>query len=199
MDTDRLKEALQFVERETHLRTKSYRMLSDGVQGEFLQAFSLMSRPANILEIGTFTGYATLCLYRGLREDGLLETIESDDEMTDIFSRAFSIAGADRICAIHGDAEKVIPTLGHMYDIVYIDADKRKYSTFYDLVFDKVRHGGYILADNVLWSGKPDMPSAPHDIQTESIIGFNMKTASDPRVERLTIPIRDGLALIRKK
>lgn len=199
MDTDRLKEALQFVERETHLRTKSYRMLSDGVQGEFLQAFSLMSRPANILEIGTFTGYATLCLYRGLREDGLLETIESDDEMTDIFSRAFSIAGADRICAIHGDAEKVIPTLGRMYDIVYIDADKRKYSTFYDLVFDKVRHGGYILADNVLWSGKPDMPSAPHDIQTESIIGFNMKTASDPRVERLTIPIRDGLALIRKK
>lgn len=199
MDTDRLKEALEFVERETHLRTKSYRMLSDGVQGEFLQAFSLMARPSRILEIGTFTGYATLCLYRGLSENGLIETIETDDEMTDIFSRAFSIAGADRICTIHGDAEKIIPTLNNTYDIVYIDADKRKYSTFYDLVFDKVRHGGYILADNVMWSGKPDMPSVPHDRQTEAIIGFNTKTASDPRVERLTIPIRDGLALIRKK
>lgn len=199
MDTDRLKEALQFVERETHLRTKSYRMLSDGIQGEFLQAFSLMANPSNILEIGTFTGYATLCLYRGLSENGLIETIETDDEMTDIFSRAFSIAGADRICAIHGDAEKIIPTLEHTYDIVYIDADKRKYSTFYDLVFGKVRHGGYIMADNVLWSGKPDMQSVPHDRQTEAIMEFNRKTASDPRVERLTIPIRDGLALIRKK
>lgn len=199
MNTDRLKEALRFVERETHLRTKSYRMLSDGIQGEFLQAFSMMARPEAILEIGTFTGYATLCLYRGLAPDGIIDTIETDDEMTDIFSKAFRIAGADRINPIHGDAKDIIPLLDRTYDIVYIDADKRQYSEYYDLVFGKVRPGGYILADNVMWSGKADTCSGAHDRQTESIIGFNNKTASDPRVERLLIPIRDGLALMRKK
>ena len=199
MKPDKLKEALSFIERETHLRTKSYRMLSDGVQGEFLQAFSLMVKPEAILEIGTFTGYSTLCLYRGLKEGGVLDTIEIDDEMTDIFSRAFSIAGADMIKAHHGDAEEIIPGLNKTYDIVYIDADKRRYSSYYDKVFDMVRPGGWILADNALWSGKTAEPGSHTDRQTASSIGFNNKSASDPRVRRLILPIRDGLALIYKK
>ncbi len=199
MNPEKLKEALTFIERETHLRTKSYRMLSDGVQGEFLQAFSLMVKPEAVLEIGTFTGYATLCLYRGLREDGVLDTIEIDDELTDIYTRAFSIAGADRIHPHLQDASTLIPKLDRMYDIVYIDADKRLYPAYYDMVFDKVRPGGYILADNVLWSGKTASDTHPTDKQTAAIMEFNKKTASDPRVERLVLPIRDGLALIHKR
>ena len=182
MNPYKLREALSFIERETHLRTKSYRMLSDGVQGEFLQAFSLMVRPEAVLEIGTFTGYATLCLYRGL-----------------IYTRAFSIAGADRIHPHLQDASTLIPKLDRMYDIVYIDADKRLYPAYYDMVFDKVRPGGYILADNVLWSGKTASDTHPTDKQTAAIMEFNKKTASDPRVERLVLPIRDGLALIHKR
>ena len=199
MDTARLKKALAFIERQTHLRTKSYRMLSDGVQGEFLQAFSLMVRPGAILEIGTFTGYATLCLCRGLRPGGTGDTIEKDDEMTDIFTEAFSIAGADGIRCLPGDAAGIIPKLDTVYDIVYIDADKREYSAYYDMVLDKVRPGGYILADNVLWSGKAGSETPGHtDRQTEAIMEFNKKTASDPRVRRLILPIRDGLAVLYK-
>lgn len=199
MNPARLKEALSFIERETHLRTKSYRMLSDGVQGEFLQAFSLMVRPEAVLEIGTFTGYATLCLYRGLRENGVLDTIEIDDELTDIYTSAFSIAGADRIYPHLQDAAVLIPKLDRLYDIVYIDADKRLYPAYYDMVFDKVRPGGYILADNVLWSGKAAPEAHSGDRQTTAIMEFNKKTASDPRIKRLVLPIRDGLALIHKK
>lgn len=198
MSPEQLKDALAFIERETHLRTKSYRMLSDGIQGEFLQAFSMMVKPQSVLEIGTFTGYATLCLYRGLRKNGILDTIEIDDEMTDIYLRAFDIAGADRIRPHTGDAGNVIPALDGQYDIVYIDADKRKYSAYYDMVFDKVRPGGWILADNLLWSGKVLQDKPPADSQTASILEFNKKTASDTRIRRLILPIRDGLGLFNK-
>lgn len=173
-------------------------MLSDGVQGEFLQAFSLMLRPEAILEIGTFTGYATLCLYRGLRENGVLDTIEIDDEMTDIYMEAFRIAGADRIRPHTADAKKVLPGLDRMYDLVYIDANKREYSTYYDMVFDKVRPGGFILADNVIWSGKTMMDIPPSDTQTTAIMEFNKKTVSDIRIRRLILPIRDGLGVFYK-
>lgn len=200
MDTAKLKSALAFIERETHLRTKSYRMLSDGVQGEFLQAFSIMARPRAILEIGTFTGYATLCLSRGLLPGGHIDTIEIDDEMTDIFTRAFAMAGAgDAIRPHTGDALSIIPTLSGPYDIVYIDADKREYCNYYDMVFGKIRPDGYILADNVLWSGKTALAAPPHDRQTASIMDFNSRTAADPRTESLILPIRDGLAVIHKK
>lgn len=200
MDTVKLKSALAFIERETHLRTKSYRMLSDGVQGEFLQAFSIMVRPRAILEIGTFTGYATLCLSRGLLPGGHIDTIEIDDEMTDIFTRAFAMAGAgDAIRPYTGDALSIIPKLSGPYDIVYIDADKREYCNYYDMVFGKVRPDGYILADNVLWSGKTALSAPPHDRQTASIMDFNSRTAADPRTESLILPIRDGLAVIHKK
>ncbi len=163
-------ETLAYIERATHLRTKSFRMLSNGVQGKFLQAFSMMVKPMRVLEIGTFTGYSSLCLSRGLQPGGYIDTLEIDDEMQDIFTTAFKRAGMQDIIHSHiGDAKQIIPTLEGPYDIVYIDADKREYSAFYDIIFPLVPRGGYILADNVLWSGKlqetldkindPDIPS----------------------------------------
>lgn len=198
MTAEQLKEALRYISKETHLRTKSYRMLSDGVQGEFLQAFSMMVSPKNILEIGTFTGYATLCLSRGLQVGGVIDTIEIDDELTEVFSTAFKIAQQDAIITHSGDAKEIIPTLDRLYDIVYIDANKREYAAYYDLIFPKVSSGGYILVDNVIWSGKIFSQKKHLDWQTEAIISFNDKVKSDCRVEVLTLPVRDGLSLIRK-
>jgi predicted O-methyltransferase YrrM len=198
MTAEQLKEALRYISKETHLRTKSYRMLSDGVQGEFLQAFSMMVSPKNILEIGTFTGYATLCLSRGLQVGGVIDTIEIDDELTEVFTTAFKIAQQDAIITHSGDAKEIIPTLDRIYDIVYIDANKREYATYYDLIFPKVSSGGYILVDNVIWSGKIFSQKKHLDWQTEAIISFNDKVKSDCRVEVLTLPVRDGLSLIRK-
>lgn len=173
-------------------------MLSDGVQGEFLQAFSMMVSPKNILEIGTFTGYATLCLSRGLQVGGVIDTIEIDDELTEVFTTAFKIAQQDAIITHSGDAKVIIPTLDRIYDIVYIDANKREYAAYYDLIFPKVSSGGYILVDNVIWSGKIFSQKKHLDWQTEAIISFNDKVKSDCRVEVLTLPVRDGLSLIRK-
>lgn len=198
MTAEQLKEALRYISKETHLRTKSYRMLSDGVQGEFLQAFSMMVSPKNILEIGTFTGYATLCLSRGLQVGGVIDTIEIDDELTEVFTTAFKIAQQDAIITHSGDAKQIIPTLDRIYDIVYIDANKREYAAYYDLIFPKVSSGGYILVDNVIWSGKIFSQKKHLDWQTEAIISFNDKVKSDCRVEVLTLPVRDGLSLIRK-
>lgn len=198
MIAEQLKEALRYISKETHLRTKSYRMLSDGVQGEFLQAFSMMVSPKNILEIGTFTGYATLCLSRGLQVGGVIDTIEIDDELTEVFTTAFKIAQQDAIITHSGDAKEIIPTLDRIYDIVYIDANKREYAAYYDLIFPKVSSGGYILVDNVIWSGKIFSQKKHLDWQTEAIISFNDKVKSDCRVEVLTLPVRDGLSLIRK-
>lgn len=198
MTAEQIKEALRYISKETHLRTKSYRMLSDGVQGEFLQAFSMMVSPRNILEIGTFTGYATLCLSRGLQVGGVIDTIEIDDELTEVFTTAFKIAQQDAIITHSGDAKEIIPTLDRIYDIVYIDANKREYAAYYDLIFPKVSSGGYILVDNVIWSGKIFSQKKHLDWQTEAIISFNDKVKSDCRVEVLTLPVRDGLSLIRK-
>lgn len=198
MTAEQLNEALRYISKETHLRTKSYRMLSDGVQGEFLQAFSMMVSPKNILEIGTFTGYATLCLSRGLQVSGVIDTIEIDDELTEVFTTAFKIARQDAIITHSGDAKEIIPTLDRIYDIVYIDANKREYAAYYDLIFPKVSSGGYILVDNVIWSGKIFSQKKHLDWQTEAIISFNDKVKSDCRVEVLTLPVRDGLSLIRK-
>ena len=198
MTAELLKEALKYISKETHLRTKSYRMLSDGVQGEFLQAFSMMVSPKNILEIGTFTGYATLCLSRGLQSGGVIDTIEIDDELTEVFTTAFKMAQQDAIITHSGDAKEIIPTLDRLYDIVYIDANKREYAAYYDLIFPKVSAGGYILVDNVIWSEKIFSQKKHLDWQTEAIISFNDKIRSDCRVEVMTLPVRDGLSLIRK-
>lgn len=196
---DNLKNALEWVERQTYLRTKQYRMLSCGDQGELLQAFSLMIRPHRILELGTFTGYSTLCLSRGLDEGGIIDTIEIYDELQDLIEEGFEKGGLTDSVRLHlGDAKEIIPTLNETYDLVYIDANKREYSRYYDLVFDKVPVGGYILADNVLWSGKVLLETPPSDAQTQSIIAFNKKIREDDRVENVILPIRDGINVIYK-
>lgn len=205
MDAQLLNKALEWVERQTNLCTKQARMLSNGEQGRLLQAFSLMVRPTNILELGAFTGYSTICLSRGLQEGGAVDTIEVYDELEDIIRGGFrragliDVPGREDIAHLHiGDAKKIIPTLDKMYDIVYIDANKREYIQYYDLVFDKVRQGGYILADNVLWSGKVLLDNPPKDAQTQSIIAFNKKIEEDDRVENVILPIRDGINVICK-
>lgn len=199
MERETLKQALEWVERATYLRTKQYRMLSNGVQGEFLEAFSLMVKPRHILEIGTFTGYSTLCLSRGLQEGGMIDTIEIYDELEDIIREGLMRSGLTPNVSLHiGNAVKIIPTLDTTYDIVYIDANKREYSEYYDLVFDKVRVGGYIVADNVLWSGKVLLENPPKDAQTQAIIAFNKKVEEDKRVDNVILPIRDGINVIYK-
>lgn len=205
MDAQVLNKALEWVERQTNLCTKQARMLSNGDQGRLLQAFSLMVRPANILELGAFTGYSTICLSRGLQEGGSVDTIEVYDELEDIIRGGFrragliDVPGRKDMAHLHiGDAKQIIPTLDKMYDIVYIDANKREYIQYYNLVFDKVRPGGYILADNVLWSGKVLMDNPPKDAQTQSIIAFNKMVQEDTRVDNVIIPIRDGINVIHK-
>lgn len=205
MDAKVLNSALEWVERQTHLCTKQARMLSNGDQGCLLQAFSLMVKPLHILELGAFTGYSTICLSRGLQKGGSIDTIEVYDELEDIIRGGFrragliDVAGREDIAHLHiGDAKKIIHTLDKIYDIVYIDANKREYKEYYDLVFDKIRPGGYILADNVLWSGKVLLDNPPKDAQTQSIIAFNKMVASDPRVENTILPIRDGINVIYK-
>ena len=205
MDAQVLNKALEWVERQTNLCTKQARMLSNGDQGRLLQAFSLMVRPANILELGAFTGYSTICLSRGLQEGGSVDTIEVYDELEDIIRGGFrragliDVPGREDMAHLHiGDAKKIIPTLDKMYDIVYIDANKREYIQYYNLVFDKVRPGGYILADNVLWSGKVLLDNPPKDAQTQSIIAFNKMVQEDTRVDNVIIPIRDGINVIHK-
>lgn len=205
MDAQVLNKALEWVERQTNLCTKQARMLSNGDQGRLLQAFSLMVRPANILELGAFTGYSTICLSRGLQEGGSVDTIEVYDELEDIIRGGFrragliDVPGREDMAHLHiGDAKQIIPTLDKMYDIVYIDANKREYIQYYNLVFDKVRPGGYILADNVLWSGKVLMDNPPKDAQTQSIIAFNKMVQEDTRVDNVIIPIRDGINVIHK-
>lgn len=205
MDAQVLNKALEWVERQTNLCTKQARMLSNGDQGRLLQAFSLMVRPTNILELGAFTGYSTICLSRGLQEGGSVDTIEVYDELEDIIRGGFrragliDVPGRKDMAHLHiGDAKQIIPTLDKMYDIVYIDANKREYIQYYNLVFDKVRPGGYILADNVLWSGKVLMDNPPKDAQTQSIIAFNKMVQEDTRVDNVIIPIRDGINVIHK-
>lgn len=198
-EISRLDSALRWIERETNLRTKQFRMLSNGSQGMFLQAFSLMIRPENILELGTFTGYSTLSLTRGLVQSGVVDSIEIYDELEDIIRDGIGRAGLENKINLYlGDAKDIVPTLDKMYDIVYIDANKREYIDYFNLVFDKLNVGGYILADNVLWSGKVLLDSPPMDAQTQAIIAFNNMIKEDVRVESFILPIRDGINVIRK-
>lgn len=191
--------ALEWLTRETNLRTNHARMLSGQVQGTLLSLISRMISPSRILELGTFTGYSAICLAEGLRPDGILDTLEINDELQDLAEEAFSRAGvSDRIRMHIGDAKE---TLGHLdgpYDLVFIDANKREYCEYYNLVFDKVRSGGFILADNVLWDGKVFADPMPQDRQTVGIDSFNRMVADDPRVKSAILPVRDGLNIICK-
>ena len=195
-----LPEVLDWLERETHLRTNHGRMLSGPVLGRLLITFSKMVNPKRILEIGTFTGYSAICLAQGLKEEGRLDAVERNDELESLILEGFSRAELEDKVSLHiGSALDIVPALDEAYDIVYIDGNKREYCLYYDLVFDKVPEGGYILADNVLWSGKLFEEPLPQDAQTQEIAKFNSMVAADKRVESFILPLRDGLNIIRKK
>jgi predicted O-methyltransferase YrrM len=158
-----------------------------------------MIRPATILEIGTFTGYSGICLARGLAEGGVLHTIDINDENMEMARKYFSLAGlADRIIPHTGDARDIIPRIGDSFDLVFIDGDKEQYLSYYHAVFQKLNTGGFILADNVLWGGKVLHDAKYPDKETQGILEFNTFVTQDARVEKLLIPIRDGLFLLRK-
>lgn len=192
-------EVLRWLIKETNIRTNHARMLSGEVLGKLLEFISKMISPSRILEIGTFTGYSAICLARGLKEGGSLHAIELNDEQSALISEAFERAGISQKSSVfYGDAKIIIPSLKDIYDLVYIDANKREYSIYYDLVFDKVAAGGYIIADNVLWDGKVLQDPLPVDAQTKSLAEFNEKIKNDRRVEKVMLPLRDGLSIIRK-
>lgn len=201
-------EALEWVVKQTHVRTNHARMLSGAAQGQLMRMIALMCGAKRILELGTFTGFSAICLGSALPEDGHLDTLELNDELEDLILEGFEKAGlADKIDLHIGDCKETLIKMksemgedtDKLYDLVYIDANKREYCEYYDLVFDMIRPGGLILADNVIWDGKVCQDPLPQDKQTLSIVSFNDKVTADPRVESVIIPIRDGLNLIRKK
>ena len=196
-------EALDWLQKQTNIRTNHARMLSGPVQGRFLKMIVEMCGARRVLELGSFTGYSGICLASGLPEDGHLDTLEINDELEDLILEGFSRAGLRERISLHiGDCLDTLKRFREEgrepYDLVFIDANKRDYPEYYELVFDLVRPGGWILADNVLWDGKVAMDPLPQDRQTLGIDNFNRRVASDPRVESVIIPIRDGLNLIRK-
>ena len=191
---------LDEIVRYTHLHTMNPRMLSGLIQGKLLATFSAMLQPRRILEIGTFTGYATLCLAKGLAPGGEIHTIERNDELHDTLCAFFRRSPQAGQIKLHiGNALDLIPTFHETFDLVYIDGDKREYAAYYHAVFDKVRRGGYIMADNVLWDGKVAASPSPNDVQTQHIMAFNELVHDDERVENLLLPLRDGLMIIRKR
>ena len=195
-------EALDWLQKQTNIRTNHARMLSGPVQGRFLKMIVEMCGARRVLELGSFTGYSGICLASGLPEDGHLDTLEINDELEDLILEGFSRAGLRERISLHiGDCLETLKRFREEgrepYDLVFIDANKRDYPEYYELVFDLVRPGGWILADNVLWDGKVALDPMPQDRQTLGIDNFNRRVASDPRVESVIIPIRDGLNLIR--
>jgi predicted O-methyltransferase YrrM len=191
---------LQTINRETHLKVLKPNMLSGHYQGRLLSMLSKMMRPKTILEIGTYTGYATICLAEGLTEDGIIHTIEVNRELEEMLNQHFASTNVVKKIKQHfGPAEQIIGDLyENDFDIVFIDADKKNNYTYFQLVFDKVRSGGLIIIDNVLWKGKV-YDGAQKDADTESFRKLNEQIAVDSRVEKLILPVRDGVLLIRKK
>jgi caffeoyl-CoA O-methyltransferase len=190
---------LEDLYRQTHIRFVNPNMVSGHLQGKLLELISMMIKPENILEIGTFTGYSAICLAKGLRQGGKLITIELNDELSSFAHSYFCKAGADeKITQMTGKAQEIIPGLDLMFDLVFIDADKREYIEYYKLVIDKVKPGGFILADNVLWGGQV-VEKGISDPQALGIINFNNMIRNETIIEDVIIPIRDGLMLIRKK
>jgi predicted O-methyltransferase YrrM len=210
---DKIKEITRYIEnhstpedpvlkelvRETHVKVLYPQMLSGHLQGKFLEFISHMLQPEYILEIGTFTGYSAICLAKGLKCSGKLITIEKNDELTGFPLKYFKKAGIlEKIELIIGDALDIIPTLKHEFDLVFIDAEKKDYVSYYQLLIEKVKPGGYILADNALWYGRVINKPDTFDKETQGIVSFNKFINEDPRVENMILPIRDGIMLIRK-
>ena len=193
-------EALEWIQKQTHIRTNYPRMLTGAVQGRFLTMLARISGAERVLEIGTFTGYSSTCFAYGIKEGGMVDTLEINDELEVLIREGWERAGVrDRITLHIGDAKETLRTLSGPYDIVYMDANKREYCDYYDLIFDLVRPGGLILADDVLWDGKLWQDPMPSDKQTLGIAAFNDMVAADSRVESVILPWRDGLNIIRKK
>ena len=193
-------EALEWIQKQTHIRTNYPRMLTGAVQGRFLTMLARISGAERVLEIGTFTGYSSTCFAYGIKEGGMVDTLEINDELEDLIREGWERAGVrDRITLHIGDAKETLRTVSGPYDIVYMDANKREYCDYYDLIFGLVRPGGLILADDVLWDGKLWQDPMPSDKQTLGIAAFNDMVAADSRVESVILPWRDGLNIIRKK
>lgn len=191
---------LQKLYRQTHVRIINPRMMSGHLQGRILKMFVQMTSARRLLELGTFTGYSTLCFAEALPDDGIIHTIEDNDELED-FTQAFfeESEHGHKIVQHIGKALDIIPTLDMQFDFVFLDADKREYLDYYHAVFDKIPQGGYILADNTLWDGKVVEEIQHNDRQTQALLQFNDFVANDERVETVIFPLRDGLTLIRKK
>ena len=213
-------EALAWVEKQTHIRTNHARMLSGSAQGQLMRMLVQMTGARRILELGTFTGYSAICMASALPEDGHLDTLELNDELEDLILEGFERAGLSEKIDLHiGDCKETLKRMRSergldrspsdsestpvseelLYDIVYIDANKREYPEYYELVFDMIRPGGLILGDNVIWDGKVCQDPMPQDKQTLGIARFNDMVSADPRVESVILPMRDGLNVIRKK
>lgn len=191
---------LKELNRDAHVNLLRPRMIAGHLQGRVLKMFCRMMRAQRVLEIGTYTSYATLCLAEGLGEEAWIDTIEINDEMEDFIRKYVDRSPHRGKIRLHfGDAMKIIPSLEGMFDLVFIDADKRMYSAYYDLVLPRVRQGGLILADNTLWSGKVIEETSGSDSQTKGILDFNEKIRQDTRIEKVILPLRDGLTMIWKK
>jgi len=193
-------DVLTKLNRDTYANVLQPRMIAGRLQGQILAMLSKMIRPKIILEVGTFTGYSAICLAQGLQTGGTLHTIDINEELEDMIKKYIRKAGLEsRIKTYIGNAKKIIPDIAGPYDIVYIDADKENYSNYYDLVFDKVKPGGFIIADNVLWNGNVVKPESEMDEETKSIVKYCKKVHADSRVEHVIFPVRDGLMVARKK
>ena len=194
-------EHLYRLERDTHLRLLYSRMCSGHLQGRLLKMLVRMAKPERILELGTFSGYSAQCLAEGLLSgDAQVHTIEIEDELEDFLRQHFADSPVGHRIHLHiGDASQILPQLNLMFDLVFIDANKRHYPQYYELVLPWLNPGGFIIADNTLWDGKVAEPHAKIDPQTEGILSFNQMVAADPRVEKVIIPVRDGLTIIYKK
>ena len=190
---------LHRIHRETYIRMPFPRMLSGHLQGRLLSMLSKMMRPKSVLEIGTFTAYSAICLSEGIPDDGLMHTIEANVELEDLINENLTEAGiSNRVKLYIGNALEVIPEIDEEFDLVFLDADKENYLQYYHLVFDKLKPGGLLLADNTLWGGKILDKAHSGDFETNAIQVFNDYVAADQRVEKLLLPFRDGMTMIRK-
>ncbi|WP_299119587.1 O-methyltransferase [uncultured Winogradskyella sp.] len=193
-------ELLQQLTRETYQKVLQPIMLSGSYQGRVLSMISKLIHPKTILELGTFTGYSTLCLAEGLKSDGEIHTIDINEELVDFQRKYFDKSDyGQQIFQYTGNALDIIPTLNTTFDLVFIDADKPNYSNYFHLIIDKLNSGGIILSDNVLWHGKVIEPLDEKDISTKAVLDYNTLLKTDNRIETVLLPIRDGLTISRKK
>lgn len=191
---------LRELDRYTHIHTLRPRMISGHLQGSILKMICRMIQPQLVLEIGAFTGYSAISMLKGMPTTGHLHTIEVNDELESTLKSFFIKAAVENQLTLHiGKALEIIPTLPNDFDLVFIDGDKREYPQYYEAAFNKLKTGGFIIADNILWGGKVAEPNMPDDAYTKGIMDFNQLVAQDERVEKVILPLRDGLTLIRKK